>query len=631
MGETDISKKTDMLKEKIGATEIFSDIPEWIETNLLEKLTSNDVGFIKYGEFGPSDFLLKVETQQSNARIGSKIESSITNLRDKINSNTVENLDFFVKHQVWVDCEAGVKTVGHRLTANGRGISFDFNAKEGGTYIISAQLYGQEVSGSPCLIPIYLSKEEQFPGRPNSSNDSQVDLLVKMKTKSLGEEKPVDVVEKPPVLNDQKMVESLGKSTSAKDGPCPKITAAGKRLLVNTVKSHVEFNKSMRKAKNQPISNLKLKAHEGTNVDVGKVTAELDLNSATQKVTAGRDIAKVHQDANLETSNSLLKKAVEVTSCGDAVQLAPQPQFSNGTTIEVGTQCVAKWSEDRVWYRAEVLENRNGQFKVLFLDYGNEDDLGADSILPCGNAIPSNEEVDENVPLTDLNVIPGSKPALSGTNVDVGKVTAELDLNSATQKVTAGGDFEVHQNAKLKTSNSLHKKVVEDTICGDAVQLAPQPQFSHGTTIEVGSECVAKWSEDKVWYRAEVLENTEGQFRVLFVDYGNEDVISPNCILPCASQIPAKEDMDENITKGLATSQKSILPQEEIKTNVTNEKKKEKETASAADSAQNNTSSAEVGNKSKPDVEAAASQSSFKVDHQVFELLLKLHSKYTKL
>ena len=50
----------------------------------------------------------------------------------------------------------------------------------------------------------------------------------------------------------------------------------------------------------------------------------------------------------------------------------------------------------------------------------------------------------------------------------------------------------------------------------------------------VGVPLLAKFSEDKVWYRAEVLtpEDSEGKVQVLYVDYGNTEAVSSADTLP---------------------------------------------------------------------------------------------------
>eukprot|EP00055_Hartaetosiga_balthica_P002903 m.5706 g.5706 ORF g.5706 m.5706 type:complete len:877 (-) comp2457_c0_seq1:83-2713(-) len=49
---------------------------------------------------------------------------------------------------------------------------------------------------------------------------------------------------------------------------------------------------------------------------------------------------------------------------------------------------------------------------------------------------------------------------------------------------------------------------------------------------QVGSLCSAEFSLDRHWYRAKVLEEVDGGYHVLYVDFGNEEVVSKRNILP---------------------------------------------------------------------------------------------------
>ena len=63
--------------------------------------------------------------------------------------------------------------------------------------------------------------------------------------------------------------------------------------------------------------------------------------------------------------------------------------------------------------------------------------------------------------------------------------------------------------------------------------------------VMAGLVCVAKWSEDGVWYRA-MVGKVEGEVvEVTFLDYGNTEVVAMGNIVKTRSQIPGGEDIDE--------------------------------------------------------------------------------------
>lgn len=43
-----------------------------------------------------------------------------------------------------------------------------------------------------------------------------------------------------------------------------------------------------------------------------------------------------------------------------------------------------------------------------------------------------------------------------------------------------------------------------------------------------GLLCVAKFSVDGNWYRAKITRELKNKYEVLFIDYGNVDIVFPN-------------------------------------------------------------------------------------------------------
>ena len=164
----------------------------------------------------------------------------------------------------------------------------------------------------------------------------------------------------------------------------------------------------------------------------------------------------------------------------------------------VGQSCIAKWDEDRVWYRAQLLEiTDKGSYVVIFIDYGNEAEVTEGDLKQSVHDIPGNDEIDVNV--TENDSVLGKVPA-----------TGESSLPSSPEK-------------QIEKTQSQYKR-------------------------SVGQNCIAKWSEDSVWYRAEILTDGEdGFYNVLFVDYGNEAEVGGEDIVDAASEIPEDEEIDLNI------------------------------------------------------------------------------------
>ena len=80
-----------------------------------------------------------------------------------------------------------------------------------------------------------------------------------------------------------------------------------------------------------------------------------------------------------------------------------------------------------------------------------------------------------------------------------------------------------------------------------ALQDTPQPVEVAREEWEVGRRCVARWGEDGVWYRAEVLARTQTGATVIFTDYGNEAEVTEGDMVEAVEEVPADSDIDENV------------------------------------------------------------------------------------
>ncbi|XP_072314155.1 tudor domain-containing 6 [Eucyclogobius newberryi] len=59
--------------------------------------------------------------------------------------------------------------------------------------------------------------------------------------------------------------------------------------------------------------------------------------------------------------------------------------FAN--SLVPGDPCIALFTEDRVWYRAQILSKMEDKFSVVFIDYGNEEDVMIQNIRPISQSL----------------------------------------------------------------------------------------------------------------------------------------------------------------------------------------------------------------------------------------------------
>ena len=132
----------------------------------------------------------------------------------------------------------------------------------------------------------------------------------------------------------------------------------------------------------------------------------------------------------------------------------------SASAFSVGSSCLVRWMEDKVWCRARVDNFVKGMYEITFVDYGN-------------------------------------------------KVTVVLE-------------------------DMLHR--VED-VPANQLEMAEPLVWKWF----VGMTCVAKWSEDNMWYNGVVSGVGGGQYTVMFVDYGDIKVVREENIVESGRDIPADE------------------------------------------------------------------------------------------
>jgi len=249
----------------------------------------------------------------------------------------------------------------------------------------------------------------------------------------------------------------------------------------------------------------------------------------------------------------------------------------------VGSLCCAKYSVDRLWYRAEVITIEGDRISVRFIDYGNLDtiplsglarcpqqfiefpvlgvccslsDVQLESFVSLEATIQYLKEVTYDVEATlkvvdVIDNVPNIKLFIEGTDVNtlllnkglmksVKSASAHLPILKfpSTSKhvkclicgVESLSEFYVHVNNEER-SQVLSK--IESTIA---------KLFSNGspaslTSPSVGDLCLAKYSEDNMWYRAKVEKVCEEVCHVLYMDYHNLEKVHISNMLACPKAI----------------------------------------------------------------------------------------------
>nr|CAD7396431.1 unnamed protein product [Timema poppensis] len=240
---------------------------------------------------------------------------------------------------------------------------------------------------------------------------------------------------------------------------------------------------------------------------------------------------------------------------------------SQGTALDanMGQLCAAKSSKDDGWYRAKVLSVSKDDACVVFLDYGNSETIPLSNlrvldvsfhvpnimsfcvILPVEPTV-SIEEFTEKV-----NNLTFEKEFVASFILSEGKWLAELvhnDCSLSAQLVSmnfatriTGTQFATEQVISdellaQETKLSVFLSHIESPAlfwvqnAGDAaaiegMQFELQTKADDLQIIETlpDEDTLLAALYDESWYRAKVLETDNNLITVVFVDYGNTDVI----------------------------------------------------------------------------------------------------------
>jgi len=256
----------------------------------------------------------------------------------------------------------------------------------------------------------------------------------------------------------------------------------------------------------------------------------------------------------------LHSNVADLTALQDQLADSCHQKNSNPETIQKGTFCAACYTEDQEWYRAEVVSVHGNQALVRFCDYGNTDTVNIKgSLVTLDN---------------DMTSLPAQAVLCSlaeGTKLSPSKLASLVDqeIILSVQKITRDGfhlvqievdETEPPQIPPLTLSTNSRLPVIV-THCVSSQQFYCQDQ-RHASELEqllsalneleagaspsevtTGLHCAACFSEDRQWYRAEVMSVTANSVSVVFLDYGNDDTITTNdlrCLTPDLCQLPAQ-------------------------------------------------------------------------------------------
>ncbi|XP_006798895.1 tudor domain-containing protein 6-like [Neolamprologus brichardi] len=221
---------------------------------------------------------------------------------------------------------------------------------------------------------------------------------------------------------------------------------------------------------------------------------------------------------NTEDLNMISKLAQETGQIQDAV--FPE-------VLVPGSPCLALFSSDKQWYRAQVIQKTNSTLNVLFIDYGNESEVSVKDV----RSIP--QHLLEIPPQAFLCFLDGFESEGSWDDDvydDFYNLVADKPLKLTVINKEKYSEMAVPQYAvniecvKLFISSLVQEN--RKSLSGENSENQREAQQKlFPETPGPGSPCLALYSDDNQWYRAQVIEKADTSLHVVFIDYGNESQV----------------------------------------------------------------------------------------------------------
>ena len=264
-------------------------------------------------------------------------------------------------------------------------------------------------------------------------------------------------------------------------------------------------------------------------------------------------------------------------------QAAIPNQFNR--PLVIGELCLAKFSEDNSWYRAEVIRllDRGELVQVLFVDFGNSETVKSSSLLPinkdlfnlplitfsCGlYGISYSSIGDPNLVKSFITMTQSKSLLCKIVNrvpliVDISDPSDPSGLTFVEQLCYSGSSQSIIPSDSIRVPlpmiptddyvvgsvtdatgpqefymQILNKKIIPafQKLCGKLEEYKELPPVTD--TIYAGQLVCAISSADGSCYRARVtgLPSVQ-QARVLYVDYGNQETVPVNKIWPMKHEL----------------------------------------------------------------------------------------------
>lgn len=244
------------------------------------------------------------------------------------------------------------------------------------------------------------------------------------------------------------------------------------------------------------------------------------------------------------------------------------------TRPQIGDVCIAYFAKEDAWYRAVIIRICNNKYEIMYVDYGNTDTVAPELLLNIKDEYRKYSPFAFSCSLEKHSGWESTYLKDFKEKYENQKVVVHIMRNITPHKyeVKLFDEFGIQEVILYSSPKTLPPKVEKKIVKFKEISLLLdepiQVYISHSNSInsffvqkigiedeladlmskvsdlcnstilsplaefKVGTACFAKFT-DEVWYRAVINEITENntQIKVLYVDYGNTELIANDRIL----------------------------------------------------------------------------------------------------
>lgn len=263
----------------------------------------------------------------------------------------------------------------------------------------------------------------------------------------------------------------------------------------------------------------------------------------------------------------------------------------------VGQACIAKFKDDGVWYRAEILSTTNGVISVRFIDYGNSTTVEKSELrhideqlnkipplaVPCQHAASA-----AGLNLTDWAV---DEITMTVTNKSNGKAVVSLknangesfveakspepsktiishigfdSLKSVARACHQLGEFKGYLTHEVSQQKFFFQKTADTELIEKVTEQVAAESSCNSPLVSPadGQMCIAMFKDELddegAWYRALIMSAKDENAEVFFVDFGNSTYVNKKELLTISDDLGTISPLAVRCTLPREDSQKNL-------------------------------------------------------------------------